>query len=55
MTPYRITRIVGFTSLVLGVLILLYYRAQGREDWVRNAGAAFGEGEAELERTVGYP
>jgi hypothetical protein len=23
MTPYRITRIVGFTSLVLGVLILL--------------------------------
>jgi hypothetical protein len=41
--------------LVLPVVASAYYRAIGREDGVRRAGAGLGESEAELERTVGYP
>jgi hypothetical protein len=40
---------------VLGLLVLLYYRSQGREDWINNAGAALGESEEEYERVVGGP
>jgi amino acid transporter len=53
--PYKWAPLVDGVWLLFGIGLLWYYRAQGREDWVRNAGAAFGEGEAELERTVGYP
>jgi len=40
---------------VLGLLVLLYYRSQGREQWIHNAGAALGESEEEYERVVGGP
>ena len=41
--------------LVLGLLVLVWYRSQGREDWIRNAGNALGEGEEEYEKVVGGP
>jgi len=40
---------------VLGLLVLVWYRSQGREDWIRNAGNALGEGEEEYEKVVGGP
>jgi hypothetical protein len=41
--------------LLLGILVLVYYRSRGREDWVKNAGLALGEAEEEKERVVGGP
>jgi hypothetical protein len=37
------------------LLVLLYYRAQGREQWIHNAGAALGESQEEYEKVVGGP
>src|SRR6266536_3987811 len=54
-SPFKWAPLVDGVWLLLGVGVLVYYRANGREDWVRRAGAALGESEAELERTVGYP
>src|SRR6266511_3880129 len=54
-SPFKWAPLVDGVWLLLGVGVLAYYRARGREDWVRRAGAALGESEAELERTVGYP
>jgi amino acid transporter len=46
--PYVYSPLVDGGWLVLGVLVLLYYRSQKREDWIKNAGAALGESDAEL-------
>lgn len=54
-SPYKWAPVVAGVWLLLGIGVLLYYRAQGREDWVRNAGAALGESEEELERAVASP
>lgn len=54
-SPYKWAPVVDGVWLLLGIGVLVYYRAIGREDWVRRAGAALGESEAELEKTVGYP
>jgi len=54
-SPYKWAPVVDGVWLLLGIGVLVYYRVKGREDWVRRAGAALGESEAELERTVGYP
>jgi hypothetical protein len=40
---------------VLGLLVLIYYRSQGREQWIYNAGAALGESEEGYEKMVGGP
>jgi amino acid transporter len=54
-SPYKWAPLVDGVWLVLGLLVLVYYRAQGREQWIRNAGAALGESEEEYERVVGGP
>jgi amino acid transporter len=54
-SPFKWAPVVDGAWLLVGIGVLVYYRAKGREDWVRRAGAALGESEAELERTVGYP
>ena len=54
-SPYKWAPLVDGIWLLLGLGVLAWYRSRGREDWIRTAGAALGEGEAELERTVGYP
>jgi amino acid transporter len=48
--PYKWAPVVDGAWLLLGILVLLYMRAQGRDEWINNAGAALGESEAELER-----
>ena len=53
--PYKWAPPVDGVWLVLGLLVLVYYRSQGREDWINNAGAALGESEEEYERVVGGP
>lgn len=42
-------------GLLLGIGVLAYMRANKKEGWIRNAGAALGESEAELEPAEGYP
>jgi amino acid transporter len=54
-SPYKWAPLVDGAWLVLGLLVLLYYRAQGREQWIHNAGAALGESEEEYEKVVGGP
>jgi hypothetical protein len=54
-SPYSWAPLIDGVWLVLGVLVLLYYRSRGREEWVRNAGLALGEAEEEKERVVGGP
>lgn len=54
-SPYKWAPVVDGVWLLLGIGVLVYYRAIGREDWGRRPGAALGESEAELEQTVGYP
>jgi amino acid transporter len=54
-SPYNYAPLVDGLWLVLGLLVLVYYRSRGREDWLRNAGNALGEGEEEYEKVVGGP
>ena len=54
-SPYKWAPLVDGAWLVLGLLVLLYYRSQGREQWIHNAGAALGESEEEYEKVVGGP
>ncbi|HXF19492.1 MAG TPA: APC family permease [Streptosporangiaceae bacterium] len=54
-SPYNWAPVVDGGWLVLGLLVLVWYRSQGREDWIRNAGQALGEGEEEYEKVVGGP
>jgi len=54
-SPFKWASVVDGAWLLIGIGVLVWYRARRREDWVRRAGAALGESEAELERTVGYP
>jgi amino acid transporter len=54
-SPYKWAPLVDGLWLLLGIGVLLYMRGRGREDWIRTAGASLGEGEVEMERTVGYP
>jgi amino acid transporter len=54
-SPYNWAPAVDGVWLVLGLLVLLYYRVQGREQWIQNAGAALGESEEEYEKVVGGP
>jgi hypothetical protein len=54
-SPYKWAPVVDGLWLLLGVLVLLYMRARGREGWIRNAGAALGESEAELEEAAAPP
>ena len=53
VAPYSFAPLVDGIWLVLGVLVLLYYRSQKREDWIKNAGAALGESDAELAAAKG--
>jgi len=46
--PYSYAPLVDGVWLVLGVIVLLWYFFQKREDWLRNAGAALGESEDDL-------
>ena len=52
-SPFKWAPVVDGVWLLLGIGVLLYYRAKGHEEWIGRAGAACGESEAELERTVG--
>jgi amino acid transporter len=54
-SPYKFAPLIDGLWLAAGVAVLLYMRARRREDWILTAGRALGEGEPELERTVGYP
>jgi amino acid transporter len=54
-SPYNWAPLVDGVWLVLGILVLLYYRSRGREDWLRNAGLALGEAEEEKEQVLGGP
>ena len=54
-SPYKWAPLVDAVWLLLGILVLVYYRSRGREDWVKNAGLALGEAEEEKERVVGGP
>jgi amino acid transporter len=54
-SPYDWAPLVDGVWLVLGVLVLVYYRSRGREDWIKNAGVALGEGEEEPARVLGAP
>src|SRR5499427_8038889 len=54
-SPYSWAPLVDGVWLVLGILVLVYYRSRGRKDWVKNAGLALGEAEEEKERVVGGP
>ena len=54
-SPLKWAPLVDGVWLVLGLLVLLYYRSQGREQWIHNAGAALGENEEEYEKVVGGP
>ena len=54
-SPNNWAPVVNGAWLVLGLLVLVYYRSQGRDDWLRNAGAALGESEQEYEKIVGGP
>src|SRR5215472_7314729 len=54
-SPYSWAPLVDGVWLVLGILVLVYYRSRGRADWVKNAGLALGEAEEEKERVVGGP
>jgi amino acid transporter len=54
-SPYSWAPLVDGVWLLLGILVLVYYRSRGREDWVKNAGLALGEAEEEKERVVGGP
>jgi amino acid transporter len=51
--PYIWSPVIDGAWLLIGIGLLFYYRSQKREDWVRNAGAALGETEVELQRAVG--
>ena len=50
--PYSYAPLVDGLWLLIGVGVLLYYYSRKREDWVRNAGAALGESEAELAKAT---
>ena len=54
-SPYSWAPLVDGVWLILGILVLVYYRSKGRDDWVKNAGLALGEAEEEKERVVGGP
>jgi amino acid transporter len=54
-SPYNWAPLVDGVWLVLGLLVLVWYRSQGREDWISNAGKALGEGEEDYEKVVGGP
>jgi len=54
-SPFKWAPVVDGGWLVLGILVLLYYRAQRREDWLRRAGLSLGEAEEEYEKVVGGP
>jgi amino acid transporter len=54
-SPYKWAPVVDGLWLLLGILVLLYMRARGREGWIRNAGAALGESDAELEEAATRP
>jgi amino acid transporter len=54
-SPYNWAPVVDGVWLVLGILVLVYYRSRGREDWLRNAGLALGEAEEEKEQVLGGP
>ena len=54
-SPYNWAPVVDGSWLVLGILVLAYYRSRGREQWIANAGSALGEGEEEYEKVVGGP
>jgi len=41
--PYNLAPAIDVIWFVLGVLILLWMRARGREQWLLNAGDAIGE------------
>ena len=56
LTQTHIWPNLGLTRLGRGsLLVLLYYRAQGREQWIHNAGAAPGESEEGYGKVVGGP
>jgi amino acid transporter len=46
--PYSFAPLFDGIWLLLGIGVLLYYWSQKRQDWIKNAGAALGESEAEL-------
>jgi amino acid transporter len=50
--PYSFAPLVDGIWLLVGIAVLLYYYVQKREDWVRNAGAALGESEADLAKAT---
>ncbi|HUZ27525.1 MAG TPA: APC family permease [Streptosporangiaceae bacterium] len=53
-SPYNWAPLIDGVWLVLGIGVLVYYRSRGREDWLRSAGAALGEGaQGESEGTQG--
>jgi amino acid transporter len=54
-SPYNWAPVVDGGWLVLGLLVLVWYRSQGRDEWIRNAGNALGEGEEDYEKVVGGP
>jgi len=46
--PYAKAPLVAGGWLLLGILVLLYYASQKRDQWLRTAGAALGESEDDL-------
>jgi amino acid transporter len=48
VAPYSFAPLVDGAWLLVGILVLVYYNMQKRQDWIRNAGAALGESDAEL-------
>jgi len=52
VAPYSFAPLVDGVWLLVGLGVLLYYFSQKREDWIRNAGAALGESEADLARAA---
>jgi hypothetical protein len=54
-SPYNWAPVVDGAWLLLGILVLVYYRSRGQDEWVSNAGLALGEAEEQKERVVGSP
>jgi amino acid transporter len=48
VAPYSFAPLVDGAWLLVGILVLVYYNMQKRQDWIRNAGAALGESDADL-------
>jgi amino acid transporter len=53
VAPYLYAPYADGVWLLLGVLVLVYYHTQKRDEWLRNAGAALGESEADLAKAQG--